>query len=132
MGGDPSAMALASAVPAPSRRAGRSDYRLATGVTSVSLPRSSLADEIGIRMTLGADEPSVIRMILRQALLPAGIGCLAGTGMAAAAAQILQWGVRGAPAIDPVAFGGAMTLMIAVMIMASLLPARRSQLAASW
>ncbi|HJR61119.1 MAG TPA: ABC transporter permease [Vicinamibacterales bacterium] len=82
--------------------------------------------EIGIRMTLGADGRSVVGMILRQALVPTGAGCVAGLGAAAATAQILRWGVHGAPTIDPVAFTGAPLVMLAVMIAASLLPARRA------
>ncbi|MEX1128561.1 MAG: FtsX-like permease family protein, partial [Vicinamibacterales bacterium] len=82
--------------------------------------------EIGIRMTLGADRGSVLRMILRQALAPAAAGCLAGIGIAAAAAQVVRWGVHGAPAIDVVAFGAAVLVMVIVMMAASLLPARRA------
>ena len=82
--------------------------------------------EIGIRMTLGANRAAVLRMILRQALTPTAIGCLVGAGIAAAVAQIVRWGVHGAPAIDVVAFSGAALVMIVVMAVASLIPARRA------
>lgn len=82
--------------------------------------------EIGIRMTLGADRASVLRMILRQALTPTAIGCLAGAGIAAAGAQVVRWGVHGAPAIDVVAFSAAALVMVTVMAIASLIPASRA------
>ena len=82
--------------------------------------------EIGIRMTLGAGRASVLWMILRQALAPTALGCLAGISVAAAAAQMVRWGAHGAPAIDIAAFGTAALVMLAVMTVASVLPARRA------
>ena len=77
-------------------------------------------------MTLGADRTTVLRMILRQALTPTAAGSLAGLGIAAAVAQVVRWGVHGAPAIDVVAFAGAAAAMFLVMAFASLIPARRA------
>ena len=82
--------------------------------------------EIGIRMTLGADRASVLRMILRQALTPTAVGCVVGAAIAAAVAQVVRWGVHGAPAIDVVAFSAAALAMVTVMAVASLIPARRA------
>ena len=99
----------------------------ASGLFSVvSYIVSQRQREIGIRMTLGADRGAVLRMILRQALKPAAAGCLAGAGIAAAAAQVMRWGVPGAPAIDVVAFSAAAGVMVIVMLAASLVPARRA------
>lgn len=92
----------------------------------VSFIVSQRQREIGIRMTLGADPASVVRMILRQALAPTAVGCLAGVGIAAAAAQVVRWGVHGAPAIDIIGFSAAAILMLTVMLGASLLPARHA------
>jgi ABC-type antimicrobial peptide transport system permease subunit len=92
----------------------------------VSYVVSQRQREIGIRMTLGADRASVLRMILRQALTPTAVGCVAGLGIAAAAAQVVRWGVHGAPAIDVIAFSAAALAMISVMTVASLIPARRA------
>ncbi len=99
----------------------------ASGLFSVvSYIVSQRQREIGIRMTLGADRASVLRMILRQALTPTAVGCGVGFGIAAAVAQVVRWGVYGAPAIDVVAFSAAATVMVTVMVAASLIPARRA------
>jgi predicted permease len=99
----------------------------ASGLFSVvSFIVSQRQREIGIRMTLGADGGSVLRLILRQALAPTAMGCLAGVGIAAGTAQVMRWGAHGAPAIDVVAFGAAALVMLAVMTLASMLPARRA------
>ena len=99
----------------------------ASGLFSVvSYVVSQRQREIGIRMTLGADRATVLHMILRQALTPTAAGSLAGLGIAAAVAQVVRWGVHGAPAIDVVAFAGAAGAMLMVMAFASLIPARRA------
>ncbi len=82
--------------------------------------------EIGIRMTLGANGSTVVGMILRQALIPTAVGCLAGAGAAAVAAQIIRSKLFGASAFDPVAFAGTAAVMIAVMALASIIPASRA------
>jgi hypothetical protein len=99
----------------------------ASGLFSVvSFIVSQRQREIGIRMTLGAGGGSVLRLILRQALAPTAMGCMAGVGIAAGTAQVMRWGAHGAPAIDVVAFGAAALVMLAVMTLASVLPARRA------
>lgn len=99
----------------------------ASGLFSVvSYIVSQRQREIGIRMTLGADRAAVLQMILRQALTPTAIGCIVGLGIAATAAQVVRWGVHGAPAIDVVAFAAAALAMVSVMAIATLIPARRA------
>jgi putative ABC transport system permease protein len=82
--------------------------------------------EIGIRMTLGANGSAVVGMILRQALIPTAVGCLAGAGAAAVAAQIVRSQLFDASPLDPVAFAATAGVMLAVMALASIIPASRA------
>jgi predicted permease len=82
--------------------------------------------EVGIRIALGAGAGSIVGMIVRQALLPTLIGAAAGAGGAAAVGAVIRSRMYGASAVDPVAFGSAMLLMLGVMLLASWLPARHA------
>jgi ABC-type antimicrobial peptide transport system permease subunit len=82
--------------------------------------------EVGIRIALGADAGSIVGMIVRQALLPTLIGAAVGAAGAAAAGATIRSRLYGAAPVDPLAFGGAALLMLAVMLLASWLPARNA------
>ena len=94
------------------------------GVMSYSVSRR--AREIGIRMALGADRGTVLRLVIKQGavLTAAGIGL--GLALGAAGAQLLRSLLFGVSALDPIAFGGAAVLFGVVSIAASYLPARRA------
>jgi len=94
------------------------------GVTSYAVSRRTR--EIGVRMALGADGGTVLRLVLRQGLLLTGIGMALGLAGGAAAAQLLRSLLFGISALDPMAFGGAALLFAAVSIAASYIPARRA------
>ena len=94
------------------------------GVMSYSV--SQRTREIGIRMALGAGQQAVRTMIVRQGLWLAVAGVLAGLAAALALARLvtnLLFGVSGA---DPVTFIGVPALLLAVALVATLLPARRA------
>jgi len=93
-------------------------------VTSYAVSRRTR--EIGVRMALGADGGTVLRLVLRQGLLLTGIGMALGLAGGAAAAQLLRSLLFGISALDPMAFGGAALLFAAVSIAASYIPARRA------
>ncbi|NKB88725.1 MAG: FtsX-like permease family protein [Acidobacteria bacterium] len=82
--------------------------------------------EIGIRMALGARTPDVRRMVLRQGLMPVGIGIAFGLTAAAGISQLITGALYGVTPTDPVTFIGAPSLFVAVAILACLLPARRA------
>lgn len=82
--------------------------------------------EIGIRMALGAASASVLRLVIRQSLIPVLAGCVLGALGAAIIAKVTRAQLYGVSPLDPVAFGGATVLLLAVMVMASLAPARRA------
>lgn len=80
--------------------------------------------EIGIRMALGADRGTVLRMVLRHALVLTGIGAVLGLFGGAAIGRLAAGLLYGVSWIDPAAFGGALAAITLVMILASGLPAR--------
>jgi predicted permease len=82
--------------------------------------------EIGIRMALGADNRSVVKMMLRQAMRPVAIGALIGIAGCAAVSQILSSMLFGVSAYDPAAFIGVPLFLLAIAMLASYIPARRA------
>jgi predicted permease len=94
------------------------------GVTAYAVSRWT--HEIGIRIALGADGASVLRLVLRQALVLTAIGVTIGLAGAAAVAQLLRSLLFGVSSVDPVAFVGAALLFGATALVASYLPARRA------
>ena len=84
--------------------------------------------ELAVRMALGATRPDLVRLIVRDASLLAGVGIglglVAALGMTGfASAMLYQVGAR-----DPVVFGSVALLLAIVTLMAALLPARRASL----
>jgi putative ABC transport system permease protein len=94
------------------------------GVTSYSVNRRTR--EIGIRMALGADRRTLLRLVIRQGVVLTATGVLLGLALGAAAAQLLRSLLFGVSALDPIAFGGAAALFAIVSMAASYLPARRA------
>ena len=92
------------------------------GVIAFSVTRRTR--EIGVRMALGARPGGVLSMIMRQGLLIVAIGLVAGALLAAAAASALQGLLYGITPFDPMAWGLALTAMIAAATLANLVPAR--------
>ena len=82
--------------------------------------------EIGIRMALGAAGGSVLRLVIRQSIVPVLAGCVLGAVGAGIIAKVTRSQLYGVSPMDPIAFGGAMLMLLAVMVVASLAPARRA------
>ncbi|MBI4904316.1 MAG: ABC transporter permease [Acidobacteria bacterium] len=94
------------------------------GVMAYSVSQRSR--EIGIRMALGADPQTVLRMVVRRGLLLALSGIAAGLAIALAATpQLAPLLYRVSPA-DPVSIAGAALFLIVVAVIASLIPALRA------
>ena len=84
------------------------------------------AGEMGIRVALGAPRRRLVRMVLREALVPVAAGLAVGLAAAVAAARLMDALLFGVDALDPLAFGGGLALLLAAAILASWLPARRA------
>jgi ABC-type antimicrobial peptide transport system permease subunit len=82
--------------------------------------------EFAIRMALGSQPRGVLTLVLRQAMRMVAIGFVAGAGLALLATKLLQTQFRGAQGLDVAAFAGAAALLVAVMLLASAVPAIRA------
>jgi putative ABC transport system permease protein len=96
----------------------------AYGVMSYSVGQRT--QEIGIRMALGASRADVLRMILRQGMAIALIGCVAGLAGALACGRIIAGFLFQTAPADPVVLAGICVVLLAATTLASYLPARRA------
>jgi predicted permease len=84
------------------------------------------ANEIGLRMALGASPRDVLRLVLRQALLLAAVGIAVGLACAAAMTQLLTSMLFGVKASDPPTYVAVAVLLAGIAMLASYVPARRA------
>ena len=82
--------------------------------------------EIGVRMALGAEAGGVRRLMVRQALLPVGIGIVAGIVLAFGLQGFLQSLLFEISGTDPATFAVVTGVLLLVAGVASYLPARRA------
>jgi predicted permease len=94
------------------------------GVLAFSV--SARTNEIGIRMSLGADGARVQRMILGEGGTLLAIGLVAGVAVAFLATRSVRGLLFGVAPHDPVTFAGVAVLMAAIGLFACWIPARRA------
>jgi predicted permease len=94
------------------------------GVTAYSVARRT--PEIGVRMALGANRGDVVAMVLREAMLQAGIGLAIGIPVAWICAQFVQSQLYNVGGHDITVLAGAITVLVLAASMAGLIPARRA------
>ncbi len=94
------------------------------GVVSYSV--SQRTHEIGIRMALGASRLDVLRMILREGLILAGIGMLAGVVLSMGLTRFLASLLFGVAATDLSTFAAVCVALGLVALLSSYLPAKRA------
>jgi predicted permease len=82
--------------------------------------------EIGIRMTLGSDASSILRLIFREGAALVLIGLLAGAGGALALRQVIASQLYGVGALDPLVLGSVGLVLALAAFIACLAPARRA------
>ncbi len=82
--------------------------------------------EIGVRMALGADRGSVVKMVLRGAFSQVGIGLALGIPAAIAAGKLMTDQLFGVKPWDPVMLSVATLLLALAALLASVIPARRA------
>jgi putative ABC transport system permease protein len=94
------------------------------GVMSYSVNQRT--NEMGIRVTLGAQPNDVFRIVVGEGLRLALIGVGVGLIGALAATRVLRTFLYGVSAIDPVTFAITAALLILVAVAACYFPARRA------
>ena len=94
------------------------------GVTSYYVTQRT--HEIGIRMALGARMVDVLKLVLRRALMLALIGIGIGIAGAVAITRYMTTLLFGVKAIDVITFVGVAVVLVAVVLVACLVPARRA------
>jgi predicted permease len=84
------------------------------------------ANEIGVRMALGAARSQVLWLVIGDAIRLVVIGAVLGIPAAWAASRLIGSMLYGLKATDPLTLAGAASLLLATGILASALPAHRA------
>jgi len=87
---------------------------------------SQRTHEIGIRMALGAQRANVLRMVIRDGMLMAGIGIAVGIGGALTLTRFLRSLLFEIRPTDPLTFTSVAILLTLVALLACYIPARRA------
>jgi len=82
--------------------------------------------EIGLRMAIGATRAQVLRAVLWDAVRLAAPGLAVGALLAVGLAMLMRSMLLGVGPLDPVSLGSAAGMLILVVLLASLVPARRA------
>jgi ABC-type antimicrobial peptide transport system permease subunit len=95
-----------------------------SGVLSYLIARRTT--EIGIRMALGADRGTVLRMVIRESAVLVALGITVGALVSLSAGHVLKSMLYGLSPNDPRTLAIAVFLLTAVTLGASYVPARRA------
>jgi putative ABC transport system permease protein len=87
---------------------------------------SQRTQEIGIRMALGAQRATVLRMVVGQAMLLAALGIAAGAGGAWGLTRLMQRLLFGVEPSDPATFVGVAGILALVAAVAASIPGLRA------
>jgi ABC-type antimicrobial peptide transport system permease subunit len=82
--------------------------------------------EFGIRMALGAEPASILRLVMRNVIAVLAVGVVAGIGISLAATRVLQQLLFGLGPRDAVTMIAAVAVLSVVALIAGYLPARRA------
>jgi ABC-type antimicrobial peptide transport system permease subunit len=82
--------------------------------------------EFGIRMALGAQATSILRLVMREVVLVLAGGLAAGLAIALASVTLLERMLFGLQPRDTVTMTGAVCLLTTMALLAAYLPARRA------
>ena len=93
---------------------------------TISLLVTERTQEMGIRLALGADRPTILKLVLGQGMLLTAIGLALGLTGAAVLSRTLAGLVYGVGTLDPLTFVAVPLLLCIVALAACFLPARRA------
>ena len=82
--------------------------------------------EIGVRVALGAGQGSILRMVMRQGVILAGVGIAIGVGVSFVLTRSLESLLFEVEPTDPSVFVALSTILLATGLVASYVPARRA------
>ena len=94
------------------------------GVTGYSVERRT--NEIGVRIAMGANQASVIRLVLRGAFLQILIGLLIGIPASIGCSRLIASQLYHVKGWDPIVLGGSILALGICALLASIVPARRA------
>src|SRR6266480_1995266 len=94
------------------------------GIVSYEVGRRT--KEIGVRVALGAQGRDVVHLFLRQGFGVVLTGVIFGAALAFATTRLLGAWLFGVGSADPLSFGVAAAILLAVTLAAAYLPTRRA------
>jgi len=94
------------------------------GVMSHSVSRRT--HEMAVRMALGARQGEVLRLVLGESMLLAGVGGVVGLVIALALTPMMKTLLYGVHGTDPLTFAAVTGVLATVALLASYIPARRA------
>ena len=94
------------------------------GITSYAVAKRT--SEIGLRMALGADRGSVVRMVMRGALVQVGLGLALGIPIALVGGRLMADQLFGVRSWDPMSLAVAIGVLTLATALAGFIPARRA------
>src|SRR5262249_2569535 len=92
----------------------------------MAFSRAPRQRQVGLRMALGAQAADVRGMVVAQAARTGAVGLAIGLAGAFAATRLLESLLYGVHPHDPATFAGVSLMLLAVMLLAAYLPARRA------
>jgi predicted permease len=87
---------------------------------------SRQTQEIGVRVAIGADVRDILALVLRQGMLPVGVGILSGVPVSLGVARVLESMFAQVSPADPAAFVIATGVLVLVAMLGCWIPARRA------
>jgi len=94
------------------------------GITSYAVAKRT--SEIGLRMALGADRGSVVRLVMRGALMQVGLGLAVGIPIALVGGRLMADQLFGVRSWDPISLAVAVGVLTLATAFAGFIPARRA------